>query len=621
MASDTRSQIPEPPDSVPAVQDAVPPDHLGGHQTWRLPLVNRPDGGIPPCTHPPRPPQVSPLLFPEPALSVQGSSIRPLIGPQGIHKIDGRHRGPPQVHPHPDAVLPGRPSGPVSLGESGPSRSLNDSQSPGIPRILYQSDQEPSGPGHASPTPGGDHRHESMQGLPFPGSPGQPAVSGQDSEGREGLFPGFALPTPGKDGLLHRHSSLGTSSLQGSAVVPPTLPETGDGVLPPAGPSSSQGAPVPRLVVLGSSSPGAGVQGSSVSYTDYRCQPSRLGGPPILLPRPGSMDPGGFKAQHKLAGTPGHPPGPTSLCPRGSGQACPGQNGQRGRQGPCEPLGRDPLSASHGGSRETGLLGGVAPKVIEGNSHLGGGELSGGLVEQDHGGPRGVDPGTCSLSGDHISHGSSSPGPLRHTEQSTDPEVLRTVSGTRSGGRGCSTQRLASRPSIRLPSSSHRGQGHQEDVTREGRAAANRPPLASQALVRGPEGSLGSASLAPSPGQSHPSPGFTSSSGRSMAAANRLAIERRLLSSRRLPPRVVATIQAARRPLTTRIYDSTWRTFSSWCDSHSIISTAASTEQVLIYLQDRLDSAQSACLRRRLSSESWEADQRGGASQLCRLNQ
>lgn len=75
-----------------------------------------------------------------------------------------------------------------------------------------------------------------------------------------------------------------------------------------------------------------------------------------------------------------------------------------------------------------------------------------------------------------------------------------------------------------------------------------------------------------------------------MVTTSRLAIERRLLGDRRLPPSVITTIQAARRPSTTRIYDSTWRTFSAWCTQHSVVATSATTEQVLVYLQGRLEA-------------------------------
>ncbi|XP_060546167.1 uncharacterized protein LOC132711373 [Pantherophis guttatus] len=429
-----------------------------------------------------------------------------------------------------------------------------------------------------------------MQGLSFPGSPGQPAVSGQGSEDSEGLSPGLPLPTPGKDGILHRHSSLGPSPLQAPAVVPPPLPETGAGVLPSNCPPSPQSAQVLRLVELGGPPPGEGVQGTAVSGPDYRRQPSQLGGPPFLFPCSRSLDSSGFRAQHKLVGAPGHPPGPSGLCPQGTGQACPRQDGQRGRQSPRKPPRRDPLSTPHGGGRETGLLGGDTPQIFEGSTHLRSPEFSGGLAEQGHSGPRGVVSGPSAFCGDHFPDGVSSPGPFRHTVQSADPEVLFTVSGARSGGSGRSPQRMAPRPSVCLPSTPSHCQSHQEDATGEGGTAAHRPPLAPPALVRGSDGPLGSASMASSSGQSRPPSRVSSSSGHRMATTNRLAIERRLLSSRCLPPSVVATIQAARRPSTTRIYDSTWRAFSSWCDRHSIASTAASTEQVLIYLQDRLDS-------------------------------
>lgn len=78
--------------------------------------------------------------------------------------------------------------------------------------------------------------------------------------------------------------------------------------------------------------------------------------------------------------------------------------------------------------------------------------------------------------------------------------------------------------------------------------------------------------------------------GRPLVTADRLAVEWRLLRETRLSSRVITIIQAAHRPSTTRIYDSTWRLFVGWCDRRGIASATASTEQMLKFLLDGFEA-------------------------------
>ncbi|XP_034272360.1 uncharacterized protein LOC117664969 [Pantherophis guttatus] len=241
-------------------------------------------------------------------------------------------------------------------------------------------------------------------------------------------------------------------------------------------------------------------------------------------------------------------------------------------------------------ARETGELGRGSSEVLESITHFGSSEHPGGLAQPSHRGSRGMGPGSGSIHRDHVAVRDSGGGPVRHSGQSSGEEILLQVSGTRSGRRRYSTQRLASRTPVHLSAPSSDSQGHPEDAAGEGGTAPDCSPLASSSLVRGPEGSVHSPSMASSSGQTHSAPGISPPSRCRVATTHRLEIERRLLSDWKLPPRVIATIQAAHRPSTTRIYDSTWRNFSSWCQRNSITSTKASTEQVLIFLQERLDA-------------------------------
>lgn len=90
-----------------------------------------------------------------------------------------------------------------------------------------------------------------------------------------------------------------------------------------------------------------------------------------------------------------------------------------------------------------------------------------------------------------------------------------------------------------------------------------------------------------------------------MATPNRVALERILLRKSAVPGKVIHTIQAARRPSTTRIYEASWRAFCSWCRLHHVDSTSASITDILIFLQDGFDKGLApATLRRQVAALS-----------------
>ncbi|XP_070790614.1 basic salivary proline-rich protein 4-like [Pituophis catenifer annectens] len=337
MEDNSRPQVSEPTGCILSVQDAVPPVYPGGHPGRRLPLVNRPDGGLSPCPHPFPLLQVPPFQLCESSLSIPGPSIRPILGSLSFHEIDGRASESPPNAPHKNSVLPGRPSGPVQFGGSNAPGPGHHPPSPGEPRIFRQLGQEPIDTHDSHPTSTSHHRFCPRQGVPFSGPPIQSAVTGPDSLVRETCFPGIAVSVPGKDGLLYRHHPLGAPPLQGPAVVPAPIPEETTGNLQPHSPSSTQGPPVPPVVALGSCPQGARVSGTTLFSTDHRCQPSGLGSSSGLLHGARPVDPGRSGSQHKLARAPSHPPGSSGILGQGTGQTHSHTDRQCGRQGPSEP--------------------------------------------------------------------------------------------------------------------------------------------------------------------------------------------------------------------------------------------------------------------------------------------
>ncbi|XP_034257215.1 uncharacterized protein LOC117661313 [Pantherophis guttatus] len=88
-----------------------------------------------------------------------------------------------------------------------------------------------------------------------------------------------------------------------------------------------------------------------------------------------------------------------------------------------------------------------------------------------------------------------------------------------------------------------------------------------------------------------------------MATVNRLETERGFLTRANIPPAAIKTIQAARRPSTARIYESTWRSFSSWCSARQVCPTSPSVEHVIGFLQEGFDSGLApSTLRRQVAA-------------------
>ncbi|XP_013914424.1 PREDICTED: uncharacterized protein LOC106543051, partial [Thamnophis sirtalis] len=96
-----------------------------------------------------------------------------------------------------------------------------------------------------------------------------------------------------------------------------------------------------------------------------------------------------------------------------------------------------------------------------------------------------------------------------------------------------------------------------------------------------------------------PQPGGHQSPGPSVAPVGHLALEGELLRKQRFSDQVIRTIQASRRPSTTRIYDATWAAFSQWCKTRDIEASSASIPQTLDFLQEGLDKGLAVSTQRR----------------------
>ncbi|XP_058021205.1 uncharacterized protein LOC131189221 isoform X1 [Ahaetulla prasina] len=617
VESDSGFKIPEPSCSLSAVQDALSPVHTGGPAPRGFPYLNRFDGSVSPCPHSPSLSEIPKVLSCESALPVSGSPIRPCLGSSSIHQNNGCSGRSSSDLANQNSVLSRRSPYSIQVSTSSPTGSVYDPSGLKEPRVFHQYRKEPFGTDDSHPTPGGSHRHIHHHSISVSGTPDQFAVTGQVSHVRGPCSSEVFIPASGEDGILHRDSPLGTPSLQAPAVVSSPVPKEAAGSLPSQSSSPHQGSEVSSLVDFSSSEQGHGLQRTRSSGLDHRRKPLWLGGSPRVRNGSGQMDPSRSISQYQLAGTESHPPGITGLSGQSSGSRHSHKNRQHGCKGPCQSLRRDPLSALDEGGGELGPLGGTAPQIDKGNSHLRGGECPGRQAKSNHTGPGGMEHSPGFVQGIVEPIWLSRSRSFCHTGQCPDSEVFQQVSFSRGRRCGCSMQQLASRPSIRFPPLLN-CQSSQETI---GGASGNHldsTSLASSALVCGSSSPISPTSLEDSASQGGSDSGIPDTTVSKLASANRLAVVRRLLREVDVSPRIIRTLQSARRASTNRIYDATWARFASWCSKRNLAPTEASTSRILDFLQDGLDAGLSPnTLRRQVALASIRVCRaRGSLSQV-----
>ncbi|XP_060546801.1 uncharacterized protein LOC132711537 [Pantherophis guttatus] len=319
-------------------------------------------------------------------------------------------------------------------------------------------------------------------------------------------------------------------------------------------------------------------------------QLDRLGGPSPSSYGPGSVVPARTPQQHQLSrtacGSTSSPSVPISC----GGQGRPCSNRQHGHEGSYKQNGGHSFQGPASRNGPPWSVGRDASHLTEGGSHIRDNQPPSGCPQPLSIGSRGVEPSSPSIPQHHGPLRPPSSRPLCLEPEQQAPKVLLSLSGSPGRGHGCSPHPVANRTPICLPPSTSHPPGSPEDVGRKSGTHPNCTTLAPQTLVCGSSVAVNSTSLVHSGLQdiTH-SRGSTSSRSR-LAPSNRLEAERFLLGEARIPTRVISTMQAARRPSTSRIYEATWQSFSKWCRRSSIDPLSASVLQVLCFLQDGFDS-------------------------------
>ncbi|XP_060546579.1 uncharacterized protein LOC132711485 [Pantherophis guttatus] len=197
-------------------------------------------------------------------------------------------------------------------------------------------------------------------------------------------------------------------------------------------------------------------------------------------------------------------------------------------------------------------------------------------------------------------------GSIRQCHQPPATSVLLQVSLSRGRGGRCPAESVASQSTpLCLSSSQPASQSGTEVTPGTRRTDSHRSFLEPSPLVRRSQISVSGASLADTRRAVGSQTGTAGTSRSALVPSHRVAIEREFMTRLPLSAGAIATIQAARRASTTRIYEATWRAFSLWCGRQLISPTSASVPCVIEFLQEGFVSGLSPnTLRRQVAALS-----------------
>lgn len=368
-------------------------------------------------------------------------------------------------------------------------------------------------------------------------------------------------------------------------MAPPPVPTFRQEHLSGPHPSSSVGPLFPPLVVFRGDFAGKHLHRTISAGPHDGCQPDRLGGAPAPSYGPGPVDGQGSSTQHQLPGIAGRALSPPCLSTSGGGSGHSSPYRQHVNQSAHKQNGGHSFQGSAYGDHSAGSLGRIPSILHPGGPHFRDCKPASGRSQPLPCGSRGVESVSPPLSGNCSSVRVSSRGSVRLSCEPSPSEILLSIPRSSGGGYQRPPLPVASRPSLRISPPSPHPSSAQEDVRGESGAPPCGPTLASSALVRGPGVPICGAPLAHS--------GFLSATDTrpphvprsNLASLDRMEVERGLLTAHRVPPPVVSTMQAARRPSTKRIYGATWNSFVEWCSRSGLDPLMASVLQVLSFLQ------------------------------------
>ncbi|XP_070597157.1 histone deacetylase 7 isoform X17 [Erythrolamprus reginae] len=586
---DSQPEATEPIYKIPKVQDALAADHSSVHQKAGHANIHRPQGGLLACPNTSGSPQIPAILHRGTALPIQSHAVRPVIGPSNVYQALGRVDRQPTGSIHQTYGLPGRYTHFVQVQNKGRERSYRDTAYARTPRIHSQCGEKPIDTYYQAPTLGSDYRYSGRHCVTITGETGQyQTIDSQYPTGPSTAF--LAVQAARNPSICNWHRSMGQIPYQDIAMVPFTGSENQGESFSQTGSFAPEGQGLPEMVDIDSNQQGISIPDRGPDNSNNRCQPYRMGCPRRSSHGSGTVDDRGpYIGQHKLPGIKSGILGSTDIYTSGSTSARVSAYGQRGDQGPPESSGGHKVTASHGRDGGSLHVGRTTSTVPNSRAHCGRQQYASGLAESVHLGPVRVEVGPKPFSTNSTTVWPSAGGSLRQLPEHPASKVLLSFSTARSGGDQRSPDILAAGTAVRVPANKSDTTSGGQTPAREGGGVASSPSLASAAMVLRPGGTVGVPAMEDPGLPDITQPRGTSTSRPPVASTDRLAFERVRLQGLKLPEKVIETMQAARRPSTSRIYQSTWAAFCSFCDKRNFNIEQASVITVLEFLQTGLD--------------------------------
>ncbi|XP_070591654.1 uncharacterized protein [Erythrolamprus reginae] len=583
-------QTSEPIRCLPKVQDGLPPFHPGRHSAWGLPYFGRSEGGLSTRPYTSVASSISSILPAQRALPIQGNAIRPFIGPAHLHEALGCADGKATIPVHPDPCIFGRYSPSVRRPENSASGVADHVDLTTTPWLHGQCAEESFGAGDQAHPSGCSGGHSFQQGVSLHRETTQRVRTGEQASTapESPIVP--TVQSAGDTGVVRGHCSLGPLPLPHASVDPTPLPAAAPKPYTPADLRGAGATILSEMVeVLGAAS-GLPLRTPVIYHSYHRCQPPEMGRPCQLPGDTRVLDtPGPTTCQYQFPGLTGCPFGTPGLFTPAGGTSCSRPHGQCGHQGTFKSPGRDAVTQTHDRNCPAFRLGGNSPCLSTCGAHSGRGQPAGGLAQPSGTGSGGVETRSPSFSRNCPSLWGTSGGSVCHIPKHPAPKVLLPVCITGSRGSQCTSPPVAKDTTLCLSPPSASPKGDREGSRGEGRHNVVGTALAATALVRGPHGALCLPTVEDSGRPDFPQPRVCAPSGPTMAPSNRLALEGNSLRNCQLPDNVITTIQAARRPSTTRIYQATWAAFTSFCSTRHLQPQDSSVLSVLEFLQTGLD--------------------------------
>ncbi|XP_061443118.1 uncharacterized protein LOC133365362 [Rhineura floridana] len=182
---------------------------------------------------------------------------------------------------------------------------------------------------------------------------------------------------------------------------------------------------------------------------------------------------------------------------------------------------------------------------------------------------------------------------------------LKPICVTRRGRDKCLDFPVASGQTICISSNSSDFQGTQKTSCRKDSTFVGGSMVAKVTLVSRPSRSVGGTTMEDSNANGPALSGTAPAPRPRVVGTSCLELERKRLLKRGISPQVVETMMASRRPSTLRIYESTWKAFSSWSQKQGVLPRKAGVKEILSFLQDGVSlGLRPNTLRRQVSALS-----------------